>query len=418
MFNFLFIFVLILLNGVFAAAEMAFVAARNARLQTFADEGSGSAVMVIEEKNDPGRFLAMVQVGITLVATFASALGGLEAAQLIAPAISQIPPLAPYASQIALGIVVIAITFLSLVFGELVPKQLALRDPARFIMRIIRPLRFLTRLLRLPIRLLDFTTKLVLRLFGGADTPAPSTTEQEIAVLADEAASEGNIEAREGVMIRKVFAYTDTRIADVMTAKPHIVSLDASDTFGDALKTMQESGYSRYPVYGDDEELVGYIHFKDLIGLQSADSIRPYIREFLLLPATMRLPAAFTMMQRSEIHLAVVVDEFGGIIGVVSLEDMIEELLGEIEDEYDDAEEPTKQRGSWEIDGATSLLDVNQMLGAGFATSSHYTTLAGFFLEQWGSLPVVGDEISADNYTLTVLEIDGNRIAQIRIASE
>lgn len=418
MINFLFIFGLILLNGFFAAAEMAFVVARNARLQTFVDEGSKSAEITLQQKESPGSFLAMVQVGITLVATFASALGGANLTNELAPVIGEIPALAPYAPQVALGLVVLMITFLSLIFGELVPKQLALRDPDRFIMRIIRPLTLLTRVLQIPIRVLDATTQLVLRLLGQGEASEPSTTEQEIAVLANEAAAEGNIEVAEGLLISKIFAYTDTRVADVMTARPNMVSLSADSTLQSTIDIIAEHGYSRYPLMDGPDKVLGYIHVKDLLGLRLTDPIRGHARTVLTLPATMHLPSAFNIMQKSEVHLAVVVDEFGGVIGVVSMEDLIEEILGEIEDEHDETEPVMRREGEWEVDGAMSLLDVNQMLNSEFETSSHYTTLAGYFLEQHGQLPEEGDVISADSYTLTVAQMLGNRIARICVRSE
>lgn len=417
MFNFALIAILILLNGFFAAAEMAFIAARPSRLQLLADEGNKRAQLALAQKDKSADFLAMVQVGITLVATLASALGGASVARQIAPYLEGL--FGSFAPQVALTLIVIAITYASLVIGELVPKQIALYSPEKFIIGIIGPLRWFQRLTWLPVRFLDSSAQLILRLLGYDGEISEEMSADEVRHIIDSAASDGEISVTEQQLINKVFAYSASVVADVMTPHPAVIILQQEDTVAHAATIARESGFSRLPVIsGDDlDSAVGYLHVKDLLGQDTNATIHSFVRHANYLPDSLALPRAFSQLTQAETHIAFVVDEFGGITGLITLEDLIEEIVGEIEDEYGELLNTPSQtdENNWDVDGATSLHDVEQMIGQSLPEDTHYTTIGGLMIARLGRLPHLNDQINIGDLALRVTDIDGRRIAQVTI---
>ncbi len=411
-----FIIVLILANGFFAAAEMAFVTARPTKLRTLADQGNKKAEKVLNARQESSDFLAMIQIGTTLVATLASAVGGASTARLLAPIIE---PIAGAASEsIALAIIVVAITYVTLVVGELVPKQLAMQNAERIAIAVINPLNFLQKLFWIPIKLLDVSINAITRLFGEREEVFEIESAEEIAMLVQQAASDGVIDSREEDLITRVFDYAEANLADIMTPRPNIVSLRQNQTVEEARKLSVDTGYSRFVVYEDElDHFLGYLHIKDLLIAQGQQNLETFVREIIVLPETVKLPAAFNKLIRSDAHFAVVIDEFGTVAGLVTLEDMLEEIVGEIEDEYSLIPPSFAQDGEdgWIIDGAASLLDVRNNLGLELPETGEFNTIAGYFLHILGTIPKVGDFLDHKKFRMTIEEMEGHRISQVRI---
>lgn len=416
MFEIGFIIALILANGFFAAAEMAFVTARPTKLRTLADQGNKKAENVLNARQESSDFLAMIQIGTTLVATLASAVGGASTARLLAPLIE---PLAGAASEsIALAIIVVAITYVTLVVGELVPKQLAMQNAERIAIAVINPLNFLQKLFWLPIKLLDISISAITRLFGEREEVFEIESAEEIAMLVQQAASDGVIDSREEDLITRVFDYAEANLADIMTPRPNIVSLRQNQTVEEARQLAVETGYSRFVVYDDElDHFLGYLHIKDLLIANNEQNLETFVREIIVLPETLKLPAAFNKLIRSDAHFAVVIDEFGTVAGLVTLEDMLEEIVGEIEDEYSLIPPSFTQDGEdgWIIDGAASLLDVRNNLGLELPETGEFNTIAGYFLHILGTIPKVGDFLEHKKFRMTIEEMEGHRISQVRI---
>ena len=410
--------ILILANGIFAAAEMALVTTRRTRLKMLVKTGDQRAAKVLAVQDNPGDFLAMVQIGITLVGTTAAAVGGAEAVRILSPFIASIQWLAPYAQEIALVIVVVVITYFTLVFGELVPKRLAMRNAENMVLSLTAPIGLLSRLAHLPIRVLSSSADTVLKLIGSDAAQYPSTSPEEIELLVKQGTAEGVIQPVEERLISGVFDYTDRRVQDVMTPRTSIVALNVETSPSEALRMAKRSGYSRFPVYRNDlDQVVGYIHFKDIIWAMGDTNLRPYTREIHFIPSSASLPKAFDVLTKTGTHLAIVLDEYGGTYGLLTLEDMLEEIVGEIEDEHspitEQLEHPTN--GDWVFAGTTPITEVEELLGIDFQPQGRYTTLAGFILASLGKIPGTGEQFGKHGYIFTVKEMDRLRIASIHV---
>lgn len=416
--DFVFIAVLILANGFFAAAEMAVVSARQLRLQARAENGDSRALRALKLRDNPAEFLATVQVGITLVATMASAVGGLEAARWLGPQIARLPAVANYADQIALGLVVLTITYASLLFGELVPKRLALRNPERFATSIAGFFDVLTRLVKRPIRILLASADLVLRLFGAADPEKQVTSPEEIEVLVRRGTAEGVILPIQERMIERIFDYADRSTRDEMTPRVEMISLDAETNIKSALKIAKEHGYSRYPVIqGSLDHILGYVHIKDLIWADRDDHLTEHLRPVVYIPEGVPLPKAFSTLTRAGRQLGIVLDEYGGTEGLITLENILEVIVGEIEDEHSPiAGVPVQNAaGEWCIAGSEPILNVAELLGVEFEPKGIYNTLGGFITSELGTFPNVGDFVTFGGYSFSVEEMDRFRVVTVLV---
>ena len=410
--------VLILANGFFATAELALVTTRRTRLKMLDKAGDKRAAKVLAVQDNPGDFLAMVQIGITLVGTTAAAVGGAEAVRILSPFIASSQQLAPYAQQIALVIVVVVITYFTLVFGELVPKRLALRNAENVALSFTAPLGLLSRLAYLPIRVLSFSADTVLKLIGSAEAQYPSTSPEEIELLVKQGTAEGVIQPVEERLIGRIFDYTVRCVQDVMTPRTSIIALNVETLPSEALITAKRSGYSRFPVYNSDiDQVIGYVHIKDIIWAAGNTNLRPYTREIHFIPSGASLPKAFEILTKAGTHMAIVLDEYGGTRGLLTLEDMLEEIVGEIEDEYspitEQLEFPTN--GDWVFAGTTPISEVAELLAVDFQSQGIFTTLAGFVFASLGKIPETGEQISKHGYIFTVKEMDRLRIASIHV---
>jgi putative hemolysin len=417
--NIVMVVVFVLIGGAFSGAEIALVSLRESQVRALADRGRrGQALHKL--LSDPNRFLAAVQVGVTLAGFFSAAFGASTLAQPLARWLQGRGVSAGLAGTLALVLVTIAISYLSLVVGELTPKRLALQRAEGFALLVARPLSAIATLFRPVIWLLSRSTDLLVRLLGGNPKVSGEAISQE--ELRDLVAAHESLTSDERRLIDEVFRAGDREIREVMTPRTEVTFLEASMTASRAAKLVADSNWSRYPVIGrDQDDVIGFVHVRDLLlpnhPAGRAATVGDLAREVKRLPGTKKVLTALSEMRRENQHLAIVVDEYGGTDGIVTLEDLIEEVIGEIYDEYDAevAEGRAAPGGPREVDGLLNLDDFAEVTGVQLPEGP-YETVAGYVLAELGRLPQVGDTIEVDGRTLTVLELDGRRIARLRVS--
>jgi putative hemolysin len=422
----LIILLLMIANGLFAAAELAIISARRGRLAALAESGHRAAQQALTLATNPERLLAAVQVGITLIGTFAAAFGGARLGDALAGQLRTINWIAPYAESVALGVVVALLTYLNLVLGELAPKRLALQHAEAVALAAAPLMAAIARIGQPIVALLAGSANLVLRLLGQQPTEQPPVTEDDITYMVRLGAASGTVAADEAQVIRQVFRMTDRPIRAVMTPRTEITAVAITDSWEAVLQTFVQSEYSRLPVYEDNlDNIVGVVHAKDLLHSLAAGA-GPVDLKMLLHPPTFVFEAqhvgeVLPLLQRQRAHLAIVLDEYGQVAGLITLEDLLEELVGEIEDEYDQPEEaPFVQRedGSWLIDGLEAYDRVQEKLGLPPQPEEEradYTTLAGWMVARLGRMPQVGDTITTEQHIVEVVDMDGRRIDKVLI---
>jgi putative hemolysin len=373
----------------------------------------------------PNRFLATVQVGITLISTFAAAFGGASIARVLASALQAYPSVAPYASSIALSVVVVGISYVSLILGELVPKRLALQN-AEGIATFVAPImRLLARIAAPVVGFLTLSTEAVLRLLGRHNVAEMPITEDDIMALVREGAEGGAVEAAEENLIGNIFSFTERGVRSLMTPRPRIVAVAVDMSLADVLRIVIESGYSRIPVYQDTiDQVIGILYAKDLLplwGQPEVDNLRPLLRLPTYVPESQRAVLAFQQLKQAHSALAIVLDEFGQVAGLITIEDMLEEVVGEIHDEYDQVDQALTQRadGSYLVDGLLPFVDLQARIGlptlADEARARDFETVAGFVLALIGHIPSVGATAEWRGYRFEVVDMDGRRIDKLLI---
>jgi putative hemolysin len=420
----LIILVLVLANGFFAASEIAVVSSRKGRLAQRAEEGQRGAATALDLAEDPSRFLSTVQVGITVISTFAAAFGGASLAGSLQQPLETLPLLQPYAATIALTSVVVLISYLSLILGELVPKRLALQS-AESVASSVAPIMSRLAWLAGPVvSFLTLSTGLVMRLLGRHNVEETPVNEEDVLALVREGREEGTVEESEQRFISSVFAFTDRTVRSLMTPRTQVVAVEINTPLEEVRHKVLESGYSRIPVFEDALDVaIGILHAKDL--LQTWDDktveLRSLLRPPLYLPESQRAVVAFQQLKQQRSALAIVLDEYGQMAGVISMEDMLEELVGDIGDEYDDAQESIVRRddGSYLVDGLMSFVDFQHQLrlpsAEGVGREGDFETVAGCLLSLLGRIPGTGDSIVWQGYTFEVVDMDGRRIDKILV---
>ena len=421
----LLILALIFANGFFAAAEIAMIATRKSRIDALLEKGVKSAAAVARLKNDPDRFLATVQIGVTVVSSLASAIGGAAAISYLKPQIAALPlPLvARWAEAIALLIVVLPISYLSLVLGELVPKSLALRYSEQIACFVARPIEFLARVSALFVKALTASSNFVLKIFGGNDNESASfISVDEIKSLIREGAAKGIFNETERELIHSVFEFTDTPVKAVMVPRTEIHAIEVHASLAEVAKSFVDSGFSRIPVYeGDLDKVIGILYNKDVFkALQEKSDfrIRDHLHPAFFVPSTLPISELLKQLQRRHLAMALVVNEFGEVEGLATLEDLVEEIVGEIRDEYDREERGPVERlpdGSMVIQGSALLKDLKADFGLPFEDSPDYHTLAGFLLARLKRIPRGGEWIEESGYKMTIVDMEGRRIVKIKL---
>lgn len=417
------IIILILVNGFFSGGEIAVISAQRSKLDKLAQAGSHSAAIANQLKEDPDRFLATVQIGVTVVGVLASAVGGVVAIESLKPLIQAIPfwPFKRFGEVISIGIVVIVITYAMLVLGELVPKGLAIRYAEGVACFVARPIDLLSRVSSAFVRLLTTSTNLVLRPFGvkGIEERA-FISEEEIKYFIKEGRTKGIFEETEEALIHGVFEFADTTVKEVMVPKHKFNAIEVDTPPEKVLDFIVESGFSRYPVYRERlEDIVGILYNKDIFKVM--EEKRPIIIQEILrppyfVPNTILISRLLREMQRRRIHMAIVVNEHGEVDGLVTIEDLLEEIVGEIEDEYDIEKEGLVERlrdGTMIIDASTSLRDLRDV-GLPFEESEEFNTLAGFMLSKLQRIPRGGEFVIHQGYRFTIVDVEGRRIVKVK----
>jgi putative hemolysin len=421
----LLILALIFANGFFAASEIAMIATRKSRIDALLERGVSSAAAVARLKNDPDRFLATVQIGVTIVSSLASAIGGAAAISYLKPQIAALPlPLvARWAEAIALLIVVLPISYLSLVLGELVPKSLALRYSEQIACFVARPIEFLARVSSLFVKALTASSNFVLKLFGGdAGEPASFISVDEIKSLIREGAAKGIFNETERELIHSVFEFTDTPVKAVMIPRTEIHAIEVHASMADVAKSFVESGFSRIPVFeGELDKVIGILYNKDVFkALQEKSDfrLRDHLHPAFFVPSTLPISELLKQLQRRRLAMALVVNEFGEVEGLATLEDLVEEIVGEIRDEYDREEHGPVERlpdGSMVIQGSALLKDLKADFDLPFEDSADYHTLAGFLLARLKRIPRGGEWVEENGYKMTIVDMEGRRIVKIKL---
>jgi putative hemolysin len=418
------IFIAILANGFFAGSEIALVSARRARLTHLRHESVRGAATALSLKGDPETFLATMQIAITLVGTLASAVGGATAIEALTPWLAGLPvPGAPqWAEPVALGLVILVITYVSLVVGELVPKALALRNPERAACLVARPVRALVRAAAWPGRLLTLSTRAVLTMLGQRDAPAaPLVSEEEVTYLVREGATHGVFEHHESDLVHRVFQFTDTPVRAVMVPRPRILALDLDTPPDEVLTRAVAYGRTRLPVVrGSLDDPVGVVVIKDLLRC-AAEGTPPILAQLLhpplFVPESAHTSEVLRTFQQQHKNLAMVVDEYGRTLGLVTVEDLLEEIVGELREEREPRGVPYLSRlpdGAYLIDGTASIHDLRRQAGLPLEESPEYQTIAGFLLHALKTVPQPGTAVTAHGFVWTVVDMEGARIVKVK----
>ena len=418
------IIVLIICNGVLAMSELAIVSARKTRLQQRADRGETGARVASELANDPNQFLSTAQIGITLVGILAGVFGGATIAERLAVSLGRLPLLAAYNKPVSIAIVVLSITYLSLVFGELVPKRLALNNAEEIASRLARPMRWLSVIATPAVRVLSVSTEAVLRVLRVRPPAGPPVTEEEIRSVIRQGTEAGVLEETEHDMVENVFRLGDRPVSALMTPRPEIVWLDLNDSPEKIRRTLIESRHSHFPVcQGGLENVLGITRDKDLLARSQAG--QPFdwqalLRRPLFVPESTRALRALELLKQSGTHIALVIDEYGGTQGLITYHDILEAIVGEVP-VLGHTEEPQavqREDGSWLLDGMLSIDEFKQIVGINKLPGEErgdYHTLGGLVMMHLERIPTAGDYFDYGGLRFEVVDMDGRRVDKILV---
>jgi putative hemolysin len=424
------ILLLLVVNGVFSMSELALMTAKRSRLEHRADEeGDAGARAALDLAAHPTAFLSTVQVGITLVGVLAGAFGGAGIAEVLAEQLRGVAWLAPRADSVALGLVVAAITYLSLIIGELVPKRIALGNPERVAALVARPMRLIARVGGPVVRMLTGSTNFVLRLLGLGTVTEAGVTEQDIRALVEQGAESGVVQRAEHEIVENTFRLGDRTVDAIMTPRPDVQWVDLADDATSLRAQLAEAARDRFLVCeGDLDRVVGLAHAEDLlVRCMAGDAVadvailRSLARAPLFVPATMPAFRLLETFRRTRQHAAVVLDEYGAVAGLATLDDLVEALVGEVHDATDAGTSAMVRRadGSWLIDAATPLEDVENRLDleASPEERTQVLTLGGFVMARLGQLPRPGDAFDWSGRRVEVVSMTGRRIESVAIGA-
>jgi putative hemolysin len=410
--------VLILLNGSLAMAELAIVSSRRSRLQTLVDREVHGARRALALASDPGRFLSTVQIGITLVGVLSGAFSGATLGVRLGAWIETLGVPASIAGYVGFGLVVAVITYASLIVGELVPKQIALRDPEGIAVKVAPAMTVLARAGAPLVWLLDVSGDAVLRLFGYKAEPDQSVTDEEIRTLIAEAESAGVIEPGERAMISGVMRLGDRPVRAMMTARTDVDMIDLSASPAEIRETIRNSRHSRLPAHqGDADDIVGVVQAKDLLNGYLAGE-EPNVRDHLVkapvVPDTVDALNLVDVIKASPAHMALVHDEYGHFEGVVTNADLLGAIVGASAPDQVDEDQPVQRAdGSWLIPGSMPVDEMAEKLSVTLPADRSYHTAAGFALYKLGQLPAVGEHFDANGWRFDVVDLDGRRIDKL-----
>ncbi len=410
---------LILINGVLAMSEAALVASRKARLQSRAAEGDMASLTAIKLIENPNVFFSTIQIGITLIGVLSGAVGGATLSEMLAVELAKIPLINDYSEPLALGTVVLIITILSLWLGELVPKRLGLHSPEQIARVVAGPMLFTSRLFSPIINLLSAATDLILRLIGIRPSLEPPITEEELQVLIDQGTQAGVFEESEQDMVEGVFSLGDQRVYSLMTPRTDVVWLDINDSQHEILRKISESEYSRFPVCDTSlDKVLGIVKARDLLVPSLAGepiNLKDKLRPALYIPETSFASRALEIFKEQKRELMLVVDEFGSLQGLLTLNDIIEEIVGDFELE---PQATQRQDGSWLLDGMLPIDDFKEIFNLRtMPHESEYETLSGYVMTSLGRIPQAADKFEWNTLNFEVMDMDGNRVDKVLVST-
>lgn len=418
--QFILIGVLTTLNAFFASAEMAIVSINRNRVKMLADEGNKKAGMLLELLNEPNKFLSTIQVGITLAGFFSSASAATGISDIMGKQLMQIG--IPYAGEISLVVVTLILSYFTLVFGELFPKRVALKKSEAIAMFAVRPILIISKLTRPFVKLLSISTNCLIRMSGmNSDDLEENVSREEIKSLIEAGQEHGVINEIEKEMINSIFEFDDKLAEDVMTPRTKVYLINIDQPLETYVHELLEEKYSRIPIYeGDTDNIIGVLYMKDFfmeaykVGFENVD-IRKIMHKPYLIPERKNIDQLFKELQKSKHHLAVLIDEYGGFSGIVTIEDLIEEIMGDINDEFDEDEPDIKKidNHTYLVDGLISIKELNERLHLQLDEDCEdYDTLGGLLINLIGYIPTEGD-YQVIEYQNIIFKID--RIKEMRI---
>jgi putative hemolysin len=415
------IVVLVLINGVFAMSEVALLSARRVRLEQRAHEGNKGARAALALLSDPNNFLSTVQIGVTMVGVFAGAFGGATLARQVQPALA--PFLGAYSEQVAFGLVVAFITYLSLILGELVPKRIAINSPERISSLVARPMNMLARAGKPLVMLLSASTNLLLWLLRVKATTEPTVTEEEVRALIDQGTQSGVFDPREAKLLDAIFHLADRRVSALMTPRSEIEWIDVEKGVEVAVDVVLKSQLWRFPLCaGSLDRVVGVLNGKDLLcqKLKHGDSkdLRALAHPPILVPESMNCLRALEEMKQSPATIAFVIDEYGGVQGIFTTSDLLVAIAGDFHPS-DVTEQPIVRRddGSYLVDAAIDPIALKKLLKVKkLPNEDRFHTLAGFMMEHFREMPHVSDHFTWNGFRFEVVDMDGHRIDRVLIS--
>lgn len=423
------LFILTLLNAFFAMSEIAIISLNDAKIDKMAEEGHKRARQVKKLTANSSNFLSTIQIGVTLAgfltsATAAQSFATMLTNALAGTAIANVIPLGVI-SGVSTVLITLITSYFSLVLGELAPKKIAMQKPEKVSFTVVPVLLFVSRVTLPFVKILSVSTNAVVRLFGlDPNADEEEVTEEEIRMMVDVGQEKGVIEDVQKEMINNIFEFDDIDVADIMTHRTDMACIDVEDSLSDAIKLAIDEGYSRIPVYEEDpDNIVGIIYIKDLLkyvgtSLPKTKGLKDIMREAYFVPESKRCGALFSELTEKHIQMAIVVDEYGGTAGLVTLEDIVEAIVGNIQDEYDNEDEEISKinETTFTIDGITDLEEVEEQLGIKFPKDD-YDTLGGFIISRLGFLPQDGEmnTVEYENIRFTVLNVEERRIGKVKV---
>ncbi len=419
----LIIFFLLLLNGFFSLSEMALVSSSKPLLKQMEREGNRGAALAVALSEDSGKFLSTVQVGITLVGTLAGAYGGANIAEKLRDSFNTVPVIDPHGETVAMVIVVAIITYLSVVIGELLPKQLALSNPERLAVFVARPMTFLSRVCTPVVVILERSADMLMFILRVKKKSDDSVTEAEVKAVLSGGAESGVIDKSEHDMLQRIIRLGDRDINSVMTHRMEIASLDINDGLDDIREKINNVRHTRYLVTnGNIDTIVGVVEVKEILEalLHNKDfNLRNHLKKVTLFPETSHCLEVIDVFKKSKIHIAVVVDEYGSTQGIVTASDLLEAIVGALPSNYDEKEHALIVRrddDSWLVDGITPLAEIHLQIGLDdIKDTGEYDTIAGFILHDFGKVPAEGDMFEKYDFSFEIVDMDSHRIDKILI---
>ncbi len=426
-FQIVLLFILILVNAFFAMSEIAIISLNDSKIEKMAENGHKKAKQIMRLTENSSSFLSTIQIGVTLAGFLTSASASQVFAQRLTDAVSPILPDSIPVSlihSISVVLITLIMSYFSLVFGELAPKRIAMQIPEKISFLAVGPLLFVAKITKPAVKLLSFSTNLVVRIFGfDPNSDEETVTEEEIRMMVDVGQEKGVIEDTQKEMIDNIFEFDDIDVSDIMTHRTDMYAVEANDSLQDVIDISVEQGYSRIPVYDDDpDNIIGIAYIKDLIQYIGKslpeNGLRSIMRKAYYVPESKKCGQLFKEMSESHVQMAIVVDEYGGTAGLVTLEDLLESIVGNIQDEYDNEDEEISRidDATFTIDGTTDIEEVGDLIGVTFPEGD-YDTLGGYIISRLGFLP--SDEemnsLEFENFRFTVLSVEDRRIGKVKV---